>query len=221
MKRLAALEAEVKADADAQRARKEAAIAKLKDQRVTQTAERDQLRARQAALVGKKRTPVEEPTRGRTSARELEEPEPRDERDDHEEREPDRLEDLGGALELASKANRVKNELARKPRKGEKSWVRSGVVSLVGPVGWLYAGSWREAVPATAAWVTFLALASKFLPWMLMMPVFMVALPLSAIAGVVYALQYNRTGQRQRLFGDKTKQKPKQLQSAKARLRDD
>jgi len=40
----------------------------------------------------------------------------------------------------------------------------------------------------------------------------MVVLPLSAIAGVVYALQYNRNGSRQRLFdGDKTK--TKQLRS--------
>jgi hypothetical protein len=201
MDRLAALEAEVKADADAQRARKDAAMAKVRDQRVTQTAERDQLRARQAELVGRKRTPVEEavssssghPERART-------------------RDTDHLEDLGGALELASKANRVKNELQAPRKKGEKSWAASGLVSLMGPIGWLYAGSWREAVPATAAWVGFLALASKFLPALLMWPVFMVVMPVSAIAGVVYALQYNRTGKRQRLFGgDKAKAKQKQL----------
>jgi hypothetical protein len=202
MDRLAALEAEVKADADAQRARKEAAVAKLRDQRVTQTAERDQLRARQAELVGRKRTPVEEPVRSPS-----ERPERTRTRD-----ESDHLEDLGGALELASKANRVKNELQAPRKKGEKSWAASGLVSLMGPIGWLYAGSWREAVPATAAWVGFLALASKFLPALLMWPVFMVVMPVSAIAGVVYALQYNRTGKRQRLFGgDKDKAKQKQL----------
>ena len=201
MERLAALEAEVKADADAQRARKAAAVAKLRDQRVMQTAERDQLRARQAELVGRKRASVEEPSSssdhpGRTRARD----------------ESDHLEDLGGALELASKANRVKKELQAPRKKGEKSWAASGLVSLMGPIGWLYAGSWREAVPATAAWVGFLALASKFLPALLMWPVFMVVMPVSAIAGVVYALQYNRTGKRQRLFGgDKDKAKQKQL----------
>ena len=47
----------------------------------------------------------------------------------------------------------------------------------------------------------------------LLMPVLMVALPLSGIAGVVYALQYNRNGRRQRLFGDEKKQ----LQPACAR----
>jgi hypothetical protein len=192
MDRLAALEAEVKADADAQRGRKEAAMAKLREQRVTKTAERDQLRARQAELV---RSPSGDPERTRT----------RDDASDH-------LEDLGGALELASKANRVKKELQAPRKKGEKSWAASGLVSLMGPIGWLYAASWREAVPATAAWVGFLALASKFLPALLMWPVFMVVMPVSAIAGVVYALQYNRTGKRQRLFGgDKDKAKQKQL----------
>jgi hypothetical protein len=202
MDRLAALEAEVKADADAQRARKDAALAKLRDQRVTQTAERDQLRSRQAALVSKKRAPAEDSdrdSRGRA-------------RGSGHSDDVDHLEGIGGALELASKANRVKQELQRAPKQGDKSWVRSGLLSLLGPVGWLYAGSWREAVPATAAWIGLLALASKFIPLLLMMPVFIVGLPLSAIAGVVYALQYNRAGKRQRLFGsDKSKSKPKQL----------
>jgi hypothetical protein len=201
MDRLAALEAEVKADADAQRTRKDAALARLRDQRVTQTAQRDELRSRQAELVGKKRdrTPVvEEPTRRAERSRTPDE--------------SDHLEDIGGALELASKANRVKKELQAPRKKGEKSWAASGVVSLMGPIGWLYAGSWREAVPATAAWVGFLALASKFLPALLMWPVFMVVMPVSAIAGVVYALQYNRTGKRQRLFGGDKSSKAKQKQ---------
>jgi len=199
MERLAALEAEVTADAEAQSARKAAATAKLRDQRVTQAAERDQLRARQAELVGRKAAPArDEPRR-----------EARDPDDD------DRLENLSGALELASKANRVKQELQRAPRKGDKSWIASGVASLaLGPLGWLYAGSWREAVPASAAWVLLLALASKIF---LLLPVLMVGMPLSAIAGVVYTLQYNRTGHRQRLFGgdkSKPKAKAKQLRGA-------
>jgi hypothetical protein len=195
MDRLAALEAEVKADSDAQRARKEAALAKLRDQRVTQAAERDELRARQAELVGRKRTAVEEPARHAERAR----------RDDS-----DHLEDIGGALELASKANRVKKELQKPREKGEKSWAISGGLSLMGPVGWLYAGSWREAVPATAVWAAVLAIAS-YLPAFLMWPVFMVVMPVSAIAGVVYAMQYNRTGKRQRLFGGDKDKKRKQL----------
>jgi hypothetical protein len=178
MKRLAALEAEVKADTDAQQARKAAALARLREQRVTQAAER----ARTAE-------PARKP---RASAR--------DDRED--------LEGLGGALELASRANQVKHELARKPRKGEKSWIVSGVASLaLGPAGWLYAGSLREAVPAGVAWAAFWAFAWNYLPFFVL-PILMVVGPLSAIAGVVYALQYNRSGRRQRLFsGDKAKAK--------------
>ena len=216
MERLAALEAEVKADGDAQRARKAAAVAKLRDQRVTQTSERDQLRARQAELVSKKRPRSDSGTgagvgAGAGAIGKLAGGRDHLDRAGHDD--PDSLESLGGALELASKANRVKQELARAPRKGEKSWIASGVASLaLGPIGWLYAGSLREAVPATAGWIALALLASKLLPVFLMMPVLMVVLPLSAIAGVVYALQFNRSGSRQRLFDrDKDKAPPKQL----------
>ncbi len=200
MERLAALEAEVKADADAKQARKAAVVAKLRDQRVTQTARGEpSVRNRAvAADTDMNHEPVRRRARG----------------DDG-----DHLENLGGALELASKVNRVKQELQRTPRKGDKSWIVSGVASLaLGPAGWLYAGSLRETVPAATAWLVLAALVWKVLPF-LMMPVFMVAMPLSAIAGVIYALAYNRTGKRQRLFGgdgDKTT-KPKQLRSGRNR----
>jgi len=233
MERLAALEAEVAADADAQRARKAAAVAKLRDQRVTQTAERDQLRKRQAELVGKQR-----PARSTDPASvgladsadftdltdSTDEASRRSRRLDRRARDEDaadHLEGLGGALELASKANRVKQELARTPGKGEKSWIKSGVASLaLGPIGWLYAGSLREAVPATVGWIALAALASKILPVFLLMPVLMVVLPLSAIAGVVYALQYNRNGSRQRLFdSDENRDKSKRGKDEPKRLR--
>jgi hypothetical protein len=188
--RLAALEAEVTADADAQRARKAAALAKLRDQRVTET-------AGGAAVVRNRATPRDESARRRPPA-EIDDPEA----DDDRRRGADSLEDLGGALELAAKANRVKQELARKPRKGEKNWMISGGASLLGPIGWLYAGSLREAVPATAAWLLVASVVWKVLPF-LWMPLMMVVMPLSAIAGVIYAMQYNRSGKRQRLFGDK------------------
>jgi hypothetical protein len=176
--RLAALEAEVAADADVQRARRTAAAAKLRDQRVTKSAGDAASRAavRRAALDDS--DAADERARG--------------------------LEDLGGALELAAKANRVKQELSRTPKKGEKSWMVSGVASLaLGPAGWLYAGSLREAVPATVGWLALALVASKILPVFLMMPALMVIMPLSAIAGVVYALSYNRAGSRQRLFDGK------------------
>lgn len=188
---MAALEAEVKAEADAARARKEVALQKLR----AQQQENDELKQRQAELL----------TRTKKSL-----PPPRDEDRD----EDDEAGGLGGALELAGRANKVKHELQRKPAKGEKSWIKSGVASLaLGPIGWLYAGSWREAVPATAAWIVLLSIASKILPMVLLMPVLMVALPLSGIAGVVYALQYNRHGGRQRLFDKDDKDPSKQLKS--------
>lgn len=201
MNRLAALEAEVKADDEAQQARKAAALERLREQRVTQAAERDALRARQAELTTRasRKEPKTEARRERGS------------RDDESGAEP--LEGLGGALELATKANRVKQELSRKTQKGEKSWIVSGVASLaLGPIGWLYAGSWREAMPAGVAWLALGAVVFNILPAFLMMPVLMVMLPLSAlsaVAGVVYAMQYNRSGSRQRLFDRDDKTKPK------------
>ncbi len=186
MERLAALEAEVKADADAQRARKEAALVKVREERAKQLAEREELRDRQAALVTKQRTAR---ARDAEAASEV-----------------DHADGLAGALELAGRANKMKAELQRKPAKGEKSWVKSGIASTaLGPLGWLYAGSWREAVPASAAWLLVAAIASKIIPTVLLLPVLMVALPLSGLAGVMYALSYNRTGKRQRLFGDDKK----------------
>lgn len=190
--RLAALEAEVKADADAQRARKQAAIDKMRAQQQDQV----ELRRRQAEIHGtQKRLPA---------ARK-----PRDE--DEEDDAGTSTSDLGGALELAHRANRVRNELQQAPKQGDKSWVKSGLAStFFGPVGWLYAGSWREAVPASLAYLLLGTLAIKILPMLLLWPVFMVGMPLSGIAGVVYALQYNKKGSRQRLF---KKDPAKQLKS--------
>jgi hypothetical protein len=191
MDRLAALEAEVKADADAQRGRKEAAMEKVREERAKQLAEKQELRDRQAALVVKKKPAPK-----------------REEIEDLDEDEPSETENLRGALELAGKANRVKNDLTRKAKKGQKSksWVKSGVASLaLGPIGWLYAGSLREAVPASVGWILLATIASKILPAVLLMPVLMVVLPLSGIAGIVYAAQFNKTGKRQRLFNDEKK----------------
>lgn len=189
--RLAALEAEVKADTAAAQARKEAALAKLRAQQEEQA----ELKRRQAELLAKKKPALPAPKAS----------------DDVEE---DDDAGLGGALELANRANRARAELAKKPGKGEKSWVKSGIASMaLGPVGWLYAGSFREAIPAAAVWLAVALTVGKILPTILLMPVLLVALPLSGIAGVMYAIQYNRKGGRQRLFDKKDDDapKPKQL----------
>jgi hypothetical protein len=208
--RLAALEAEVKADADAQRARKQAASksgegparsaaagrAQVNDKMRAQQQEQVELRRRQSEIHStQKRLPA---------AR-------KQERDPDEDDDGSSASDLGGALELAHRANRVRNELQKAPKQGDKSWVKSGLASaLFGPVGWLYAGSWREAVPASVAYLLLGTLAWKILPMLLLWPVLMIGLPLSGIAGVVYALQYNKKGSRQRLF---KKDPAKQLKS--------
>lgn len=185
--RLAALEAEVKADAASQRARKEAALAKVRAERAAQLAEQQALRERQAALHAR-------PDAARGGA------------DDERSAAPRRgdrlgLDDLGGALDLARRADGVRAELARAPRPGEKSWLASGLASMMlGPVGWLYAGSFREAIPASAAWLAFAYVASH-LPTLLLMPMLFVAMPASGIAGAMYAVRHNRQGKRARLFG--------------------
>ncbi|CAN5904713.1 hypothetical protein BH11MYX3_BH11MYX3_16780 [soil metagenome] len=192
MERLAALEAEVKADAVAKQARREVALAKVREQRAVAQSEKDALRTRQTELVSKK--PRATPP-----------PPARD--DDDEDRESSQRDDFGNALALARRAQDVKQELTKTPKQGDKSWVKSALAStMLGPIGWLYAGSLREAVPGAAAWLAFAALATK-LPWILLFPVLLVAMPLSGIAGLLYAVQYNRKGSRQRLFGDKAAKK--------------
>jgi hypothetical protein len=109
--------------------------------------------------------------------------------------------DVNTAVAIARQA---RGELDGKQRAdGEKSILWSAGLSLIfGPVGWLYAGSWRESIPAAAAWIAAGAIASKILPMFLLMPALMVMLPISAIAGVLYAWQHNKQGTRTRLFGD-------------------
>ena len=194
MERLAALEAEVKADAAKKQVAKDAAMAKIQAQR----ADQQQLRDRQAVLVARK-----QPARAAVAD------------DDDDVRDP--RADLGNALELAKRAQGMKDELARPTKAGEKSWVKSGLASmLLGPLGWLYAGSFRESIPASVLWVIFGALASH-LPSLLLMPVLLVTMPLSGIAGAMYAVQYNRKGSRQRLFDKGKSKKPLALPAAKKR----
>jgi hypothetical protein len=180
-RRLEALEAEVKADADAQRVRKDAAIARLREQQAQKQAE-------QAAAKPAKPAPAP-----RKKARE---PEPDDDSSP--------FDDAVMVAKGAKLARQAQKELGRPREKGEKSWVVSSLLSLVlGPVGWLYAGSFREAIPASLLYVVVAAILSK-LPIFLVWPVMMIMLPLSAIGGLVYSLQYNRHGKRMRLF-DKEK----------------
>jgi hypothetical protein len=194
--RLAALENEVKAES-AQKARKDAALDRLR-------AERDAKAAERAAASRPKAAKPE-----RISADEVEVlPSAKQRR----RAAASDIESIGNALELARKAQGVREELTRPKKKGDKSWKVSAVLSTAfGPLGWLYAGSWREAAPAGAAWLGFAYLASLVLPTILLLPLLMV-LPLSGVAGALYALSYNRNGARQRLFGEDKPKTPKVLQ---------
>lgn len=202
--RLKALESEVKAETSAQQARKEAALAKLRAERAAKVAEREAERPRPAKPRAQGADDdVLEDLAASASRR----------------RKKPSFEDVGSALELASRAKDVKEELSRPTKKGEKSWKRSAVLStLLGPLGWLYAGSWREAVPASAAWLGGAYLAQLILPTLLLYPMIFIALPLSGVAGALYALGYNRAGKRQRLF---TEEPPPKALGPAARPGDD
>lgn len=94
-----------------------------------------------------------------------------------------------------------------KPRgKGEKSLAASAGLSLLGPVGWLYAGSFREAIPATIA----AAAVYYVLPSIVLAPFMLVGALASSAVGLTYAWQYNRKKGRTPLFlSDKSKKKSK------------
>lgn len=181
--RLAALEAEVKAETDAKSAAKAAALERLREQKAQKDAERQALVARQAAVVKKEQARRAAPSAG---------------------------DDFETAMELARKARGVKEELTRPREAHEKSWLVSGGLSvLLGPLGWLYAGSFREAVPASAAYLLLATIAIKLPFLFVLMPAIMVAALISGAIGIAYSYSYNKHGSRQRLFGDKDKDKKK------------
>jgi hypothetical protein len=84
-----------------------------------------------------------------------------------------------------------------------KSLLLSAGLSFFGPLGWLYAGSLKEAIPAAA----IALLVAAIVPSFLLMPVLWLVMPLSALTGLVYAWQYNRHGHRSPIFLDDKKDK--------------
>lgn len=128
----------------------------------------------------------------------------------------EKLESLGSPVgaqslalaKLAGSAMQARALGSARERSGDesnrKSVVASGLLSFFfGPLGWLYAGSFREAIPACGAAI----LASAILPSFLWAPLAGILGPVSAIGGVLYALQYNRKGERTRLLsGSEQKQ---------------
>jgi hypothetical protein len=117
----------------------------------------------------------------------------------------DKLEELGRQVRGAATAGTalaLKSQAASllaPAGAGEKSVVLSGLLSLVGgPIGWLYAGHWKEAIPgALGFWLMW-----KLLPTFLFMMAWPVVAVASAGVGAIYALKYNRKGERQKLLPD-------------------
>ena len=80
----------------------------------------------------------------------------------------------------------------------KKSVLASAALSFFfGPIGWLYAAPMRSAVIGAVGWV----LAWAILPKFIMLWIAGFVCPVSAIAGVVYALAFNKWGERVALFG--------------------
>ncbi len=89
--------------------------------------------------------------------------------------------------------------LVRSETEPRKSLVASGILSFFfGPLGWLYAGHWREAIPAAGICM----LLWMIVPKMLLMPVLGLVGPVSAAVGVAYAWKYNKRGQREKILPD-------------------
>lgn len=97
---------------------------------------------------------------------------------------------------MLSDLERFRRDLGKPAVADEKNIVVAGVLGLFGPLGWFYAGSQREAGIALFA----VLLAAKLLPLFLFVPLATLLAPISALVSVLYAWQYNRTGERARLF---------------------
>ncbi len=111
--------------------------------------------------------------------------------DDHEQR----LARL--SAEVDRERARAGAPLAKPAEPSQKSVLASGLLSFFfGPLGWLYAGSFREAVPAALAYVLVCAILPKFL----LVYILGVSNALTALAGVLYAWSYNRSGKRETLL---------------------
>ncbi len=117
-------------------------------------------------------------------------------------------EDDTGVVEMVSKAaflagskalvalDKPLSMLDKPVLKGDKSLIASAGLSLFGPVGWLYAGSFREAIPATLAY----AAVGAILPSFILTPFLLVGMFASSAVGLTYAWQFNRKKRRTTLF---------------------
>ncbi|MFT3773876.1 MAG: hypothetical protein QM820_51560 [Minicystis sp.] len=115
---------------------------------------------------------------------------------------PETLADIDRLARLSAEVDKLaapKDEPRWKsaPVADRKSVVLSAALSLFfGPMGWLYAGSLKEALPGALFYVVLCSLVPKFLLAYILGPFNAVA----ALAGVLYAWSYNRSGRRETLI---------------------
>ena len=104
--------------------------------------------------------------------------------------------EVAGSVSLVKVAGAAQSFIAT--RDGGKSVVASGVLSFFfGPIGWLYAGSLKEAIPGALVWLLIL----KLLPhWMILAPLWLTAMAVSGFVGLLYARKYNEKGERTTLL---------------------
>ncbi|MGZ3429808.1 MAG: hypothetical protein ACXVCV_24320 [Polyangia bacterium] len=99
----------------------------------------------------------------------------------------------GAASALVKYSGSAARSLLTTDGENKKSLVASGLLSFFfGPLGWLYAGSFKEA--GAVALVYFLLCA--IIPHLLLAPLLAIAHPLSAAVGLLYAWRYNQKGER-------------------------
>ena len=103
----------------------------------------------------------------------------------------------GAATALVKYGGNAAHSLLASGGDNKKSLVASGLLSFFfGPLGWLYAGSFKEA--GAVALVYFLLCA--IIPHLLLAPLLAIAHPLSAAIGLLYAWRYNQKGERTSLL---------------------
>ena len=115
---------------------------------------------------------------------------------------------LRADVSKAKTALQVAGTLGRLPARteGGKSIVASGALSFFfGPAGWLYAAPLRTAGPAALVWLILCML----LPKVLLLPLLGLMAPISALAGMGYAMRHNQHGERTPLLGAKKPDEPR------------
>jgi hypothetical protein len=97
--------------------------------------------------------------------------------------------------------NAARSLLASGEGENKKSMIVSGLLPLFfGPLGWLYAGSLKEAGVAGLIYI----LACSIIPHLLLIPILTIVNPIAAGVGLLYAWKYNNNGERTAILPSET-----------------